>query len=285
VSNKTKIIFLILAGLVLVVVGVFASMLLVENYTTDQSPAQVEVETIKIPVVILTKDLSLGDRISASDVQVANVPEEIPPRNAITTLEEAIGKMVKTDMVQGEMVLSHNLAEPTTNNNDLNYILSDHHVLMAFPATDLMSREGMVQRGDFVDIFATFEQVIEPKVEGITSEAGQTEEVVNPEFRTYTIDTMQKVSITAMVLDVVQDQQAITASLGGGQENETKPASNIKSYLLALDPQSALVLKHLKDIGAIFDIVLRSPTSTLEFELSPVSQEYIIELYGLEILP
>jgi pilus assembly protein CpaB len=271
VSNKTKIIFLILAGLVLVVVGVFASMLLVENYTTDQSPAQVEVETIKIPVVILTKDLSLGDRISASDVQVANVPEEIPPRNAITTLEEAIGKMVKTDMVQGEMVLSHNLAEPTTNNNDLNYILSDHHVLMAFPATDLMSREGMVQRGDFVDIFATFEQVIEPKVEGITSEAGQTEEVVNPEFRTYTIDTMQKVSITAMVLDVVQDQQAITASLGGGQENETKPASNIKSYLLALDPQSALVLKHLKDIGAIFDIVLRSPTSTLEFELSAKS--------------
>jgi len=285
VSNKTKIIFLILAGLVLVVVGVFASMLLVENYTTDQSPAQVEVETIKIPVVILTKDLSLGDRISASDVQVANIPEEIPPRNAITTLEEAIGKMVKTDMVQGEMVLSHNLAEPTTNNNDLNYILSDHHVLMAFPATDLMSREGMVQRGDFVDIFATFEQVIEPKVEGITSEAGQTEEVVNPEFRTYTIDTMQKVSITAMVLDVVQDQQAITASLGGGQENETKPATNIKSYLLALDPQSALVLKHLKDIGAIFDIVLRSPTSTLEFELTPVSQEYIIELFGLEILP
>jgi hypothetical protein len=156
---------------------------------------------------------------------------------------------------------------------------------MAFPATDLMSREGMVQRGDFVDIFATFEQVIEPTVEETSGEEGQAEEVLNPEFRTYTVDTMQKVGITAMVLEVPQDQQAITASLGGGQEVETKPASTIKSYLLALDPQSALVLKHLKDIGAIFDIVLRSPTSTLEFELTPVSQEYIIELFGLEILP
>jgi len=222
VSNKTKIIFLILAGLVLVVVGVFASMLLVENYTTDQSPAQVEVETIKIPVVILTKDLSLGDRISASDVQVANVPEEIPPRNAITTLEEAIGKMVKTDMVQGEMVLSHNLAEPTTNNNDLNYILSDNHVLMAFPATDLMSQEGMVQRGDIVDIFATFEQVIELKAEETPGEEGQSEEVLEPEFRTYTVDTMQKVGITAMVLDVPQNQEAVTTSLGGDQEVEIK---------------------------------------------------------------
>jgi pilus assembly protein CpaB len=58
----------------------------------------------------------------------------------------------------------------------------------------------------------------------------------------------------------------------------------VRAYLLALNPQDALVLKHLKDNGGVFDLVLRSPTSTQSFDLTPVTQEYIVELYGLEIL-
>jgi len=42
------------------------------------------------------------------------------------------------------------------------------------------------------------------------------------------------------------------------------------------------VLKHLKDSGAIFDFVLRSPTSNLLFELEPVTEDYLIDLFGLE---
>jgi hypothetical protein len=63
------------------------------------------------------------------------------------------------------------------------------------------------------------------------------------------------------------------------------PETRIRAYLLALNPQDALILKHLKDIGAIFDFVLRAPTSTVQFELTSVTEEYIIEFYGLEILP
>jgi len=282
-SNKTKIIFLIIAGLVLVAAGVFASMLLIENLQSDQRTGEAEVEIIKAPVVVLTRDMLLGDTIGESDVEQADVPVEIVPRNAVTTLEEAVGKMVKTDLVQGEMLLSHNLAQPTTDNKDLNYILSDSHVLMAFPATDLMSREGMVQRGDIVDIFATFDEEIVTQGAAPPDGGTETEETAT---RTFTVDTMQKVSITAMVLDVVEEQAGAGTALGGGDKGEQAAAnSNIKAYMLALDPQSALILKHLKDIGAIFDIVLRAPTSTVEHELTPVSEEYIIELFGLDILP
>jgi len=292
-SNKTKIFFLIIAGIVLVAAGVFASMLLINNYQSGQRPAEAEIETIKAPVVVLTRDLFLGDLIGEADVQLADVPVEIAPRNAVTTLEEAIGRMVKTDLVQGEMVLAHNLAEPTTNNSDLNYILSDHHVLMAFPATDLMSREGLVQRGDIVDIFATFvEEVVTEEETAPTGEEANEEEVEEEkDSRTFTVDTMQKVSITAMVLEVIEGQQSESSSplVGGNKEEEKEgqppSATNTKAYLLALDPQSALILKHLKDTGAVFDFVLRAPTSTVDFELTPVSEEYIIELYGLEILP
>jgi pilus assembly protein CpaB len=149
---------------------------------------------------------------------------------------------------------------------------------MAFPAEDLMSREKMVQRGDIVDIFATFTEKVKT-----VGDTGTTDENAEPELRTFTVDTMQNLNITALILDVIEGESN-TALLGGGGETTTQVA-NIRAYLLALNPQDALILKHLKDTDAVFDFVLRSPTSNLQFSLTPVTEEYIIEYYGLEILP
>ena len=197
-STKTKAVFIVIVGLILVAIGVFASYLLIQRFQANQALTVVEEETVKTTVVVVTRDLFLGDVIAGSDVELASVPVEIAPRTAIATLEEVVGKIIKTDLVQGEMVLSHNLADPTNNNKDLSFILSEDHVLLAFPADDLMSRESMVQRGDIVDIFATFKQKV--KTVGDTTTA----EPEEPEMRTFTVDTLQKVSVTALVLDVIE---------------------------------------------------------------------------------
>ena len=145
-----------------------------------------------------------------------------------------------------------------------------------------MSRENIIQRGDIVDIFATFQQ--EVKTVGEITTTGEEKE---PQMRTFTLDALQKVEVTALVLEVIQDEQKTAAPLEGEVAQETAPRSSarIRAYLFALTPQDALILKHLKDTGAKFDIVLRAPTSTVQFELTPVTEEYIIEFYGLEILP
>ena len=168
-SNKMRAIFIIVVGLILVAIGVFASYLLTQRFQADQSPAIAAEETVKTTVVVVTRDLFLGDRFAETDVKLVNVPVEIAPRDAITNLEEAVGKIIKTDLVQGEMVLSHNLADPTNNNKDLSFILNEDHVLMAFPADDLMSRESMIQRGDIVDIFATFTEKVKTVGETTTT--------------------------------------------------------------------------------------------------------------------
>ena len=277
-SKKAKPIFIIIAGLILVAVGIFASILLMRRLGATQASEEVEAEVVKTTVVVLTKDLYLGDRVESGDVTLSSVPVEIAPRDVITTLEDVVGKIVKTDLVQGEMVLLHNLADPTNNNYDLSFVLADDHILMAFPADDLLSREKMVQRGDIVDIFATFTE--EVKTVGDTGAADEDNE---PQLRTFTVDTMQNLNITALILDVIEGESS-AGLLGGGGES-TKPAANVRAYLLALNPQDALILKHLKDTDATFDFVLRAPTSNLQFDLTPVTEEYIIEFYGLEILP
>jgi pilus assembly protein CpaB len=282
-TTKTKAVLIVIGGLILMAIGVFASTLLAQRIQADRSPVSVNENTVKATVVVVTRDLYLGDMIAEADVKLVDVPVEIAPRDAIAILESAVGKIIKTDLVQGEMVLSHNLADPTNNNRDLSFILSEDHVLMAFPAGDLMSLQNMVQRGDIIDIFATFVEQV--KTVGDTSTASTTGEPAAPATRTFTVDTMQKISITAMVLEVINQENNATPL--EGQTAQTAPRSNsrIMAYLLALNPQDALILKHLKDTGAIFDIVLRAPTSTAQFNLTPVTEEYIIEYYGLEILP
>ena len=280
--NKNKIVFIIIAGLILVAIGIFASFSLIQRFQANQALDVFEENIVKATVVIVTRDLFLGDTITRADVELASVPVEIAPRTAIVNLEEVVGKIIKTDLVQGEMVLSHNLADPTNNNNDLSFILSEDHVLMAFPANDLMSRESIVQRGDVVDIFATFTQKVKT-VGDITTTNGEPQE---PEMRTFTVDSLQKVGVTALVLEVIEGEGTDT-NLMQDQDDQaaSTSATRIKAYLLALNPRDALILKHLKDTEAIFDIVLRAPTSTVQFDLTPVTEEYIIEFYGLEILP
>jgi pilus assembly protein CpaB len=281
-SSKGKVFLIVLAGLILVGVGVMASILLVQRFQASQTPVDAEEQTVKTTVVVLTRDLLLGDRIATGDVELASVPIEIAPRDAITTLEEAIGRIIKTDLIQGEMVLGHNLADPTNNNRDLSFILADDHVILAFPADDLLTRQNMVKRGDIIDIYASIDLEVEI-VDGETAE-----EDAEPETDTFTMDAMQRVGVTALVLDIIDDGSfANTDQNLLMDENGQVTDMNyfINAILLALNPQDALVLKHLKDTGAIFDIVLRSPTSEVQFDLTPVTEQYIIEYYGLEILP
>ena len=280
-SNKTKAIFIILVGLVLVAAGIFASILLTQRFRASQTSTTVQEDTVKTKVVVVTRDLFLGDLIIGTDLKLVEVPVELAPRDAITVLDQAIGRIIKTDLVQGEMVLTHNLADPSNKNKDLSFILSEDHVLMAFPADDLMSRESMVQRGDVIDILATFQE----KVKTVGETTSTTGEPKEPEMRTFTVDTMQKVSVTAMVLEVIEQEGNAAPLQEEAAAAAPAPETRIKAYLLALNPQDALILKHLKDTGAIFDIVLRASTSIAQFGLTPVTEEYIVEYYGLEILP
>jgi pilus assembly protein CpaB len=260
-------------GIVLIGVGVLASIIIIQRLNLPQRNSESQTNSVMTQVVVLTRDMFLGDKIGLADVKTIEVPIDIAPRGALTNTADAIDKIIKADLVSGEMVLQHNLADPTNTNHDLSFILADEHVMMAFPASDLMSRENIIQRGDIIDIFATFQEVVQTVPDNNTTTTDGTAAEQEPEARTFTVDTFQKISITALVLETPEDPNADQSNL------------RTTSYLLALNPQDALVLKHLKDTGASFDLVLRAPTSSVQFDLTPVTEEYIIEFYGLQVLP
>jgi Flp pilus assembly protein CpaB len=280
---------IVLAGVGVIFVGLLALSRLVRQ-TLTPPPAPTAMPEITESVVVASHDIALGALLKASDILLLEVPLGLAPRDAITDPELVMGKITKSQMVSGEMVLGHNLADPTNINHDLAFVIDDELVLMAFPANDLMSQVNLLQRGDVVDILASVEVEI-PQAEGGIESFSPNEEQKEPEKRLYTFAALQRVGVTAIIVDILNNgQPAASASTnvtaGGTPEPTPTPErSNIitQAYLLAVTPQDALVLKHLIDANSRFDFILRNPTSTELFDLSPVMREYLIDRYQLQL--
>ena len=284
-STRSRTILIVLVGIFLLLIGIGAAVLLIQRMNSQTQVQAEQAQVAKTSIVVMARDMKLGDRISTADVSMVEVPVEVVPRDAVTSLEAAQGKFLKSDMVQGEMVLAHNLADPTNNNHDLSYVLADDHVLLAFPATDLMSQENIIQRGDVIDIFATFQEKVKNHRYHRSDRHRDTRTCDAHVYGGYLPKSLHHRHGTGRC----NHRSGIGwRGQSAGYDNTTAASrtnTTISSYLLALAPQDALVLKHLKDMSAGFDFVIRAPTSTVQFDLTPVTEEYIVELYGLEILP
>ncbi len=277
-NSKLRGILLLLIGFFLIAAGVVAVFLLTQQVLLPRVLPATEDQSMKSPVVVVTRDMFLGDLLQANDLSIIEVPVEMVPRDAYSSSEELVNKTLKTDLVQGEMVLRHNVADPTNINHDLAFALSEDHVLFAFDTKDVMTIESVVQRGDIIDILVSKPAVVELPNQDDQVAATEEKETTT---RLFTFDAFQNVEVTAMVMEVIEEENPEPIEAVGAPQRDKV----IRTYLLAMKPQDALVLKHLKDTGSIFDIVLRSPTSKKQFDLTPVTEEYIVELYGLEILP
>lgn len=277
-----------IVGIGIVVIGLFVLTRLVrQSLAPLPQPTPIPAQTEQ--VVVVTHDMVVGTVLQSADLRMIQVPLELIPQDAVRNIESAIGRFTKVNLISGEMVLNHHLADPTNVSHDIGFIIGDAQVLMAFPASDLMSSLSMIQRGDVVDIFATMNQEVRIAAEG-EEDLVATGEEEDTEVKSITFDAMQRVEITALVVDIITEDNRAPASIPlnteetPAQQPTPKPSEiKIRAYLLALLPQDALVLKYLKDNGAIFDMVLRSPSSNQLFELNPVTSDYLIDRYELEL--
>jgi Flp pilus assembly protein CpaB len=283
-------IFIAVAGLVIAVLGVIAIRQIVSQALAPP-PVPTPQARATEAVVVVTHDMSIGDILQAEDLSTVDIPVELIPRNALKDELEVIGRITKVALVDGEMVLRHHLADPTNVSHDLAFVIDDDQVLLAFPANDLMSGLNIIQRGDLVDIFVSLEKEA-PLLDA--EEAESEEEILIEErqeaprvSRLFTFDAMQALEMTAIIAEIQYEETQTLGPLGAEESSETtrQPSSvRVEAYLLALSPQDALVLKHLKDIGANIDFVLRSASPPIYFDLDPVFDEYIVEKYQLQVI-
>jgi pilus assembly protein CpaB len=279
-------------GIVAVVAGIFfISSILRQGITPlpQATPLPPSTES----VVVVTHDIPIRALLRAQDLTLVEVSIEFAPPNALNEISEALDRITKIPLVAGEIVMEHHLVDPTNIKGDLAFVIGDDQVLMAFPATDLMSQIDLLQPGDIVDILVSIEQPVLP---GQAGSGGMFGEEAEEEDELFTFSALQRVEISAIVVEIKLARQTSSTASGTAsvslteaeatpQPTPTPQPSEIEpqAILLALSPQDALVLKHLKDAGGVIDIVLRAPTSERLYQLNPVMSEYLKDLYELVI--
>ena len=299
-SRRAVGVIIAVVGIVVAVMGVYSiRQILTISFAPPPVPTPQEQATEL--VVVAERDYAVGDVIDERGIALLDIPVGVIPRNAVRDADEVIGRIAKVPLVSGEMVLEHHLANPDLISHDIGFTMSENMVLMAFPASDLISTLNVLQRGDLVDIYVTLDQEVEIVAGGVDgvpvfTAPGQTpaDDEEGPEVvrRTFTFDAMQATDISAIIADVQFNEEDAAAyeavQLGAEEEllasTEPYPSSvRVQAYLLILNPQDALLLKHLVDIGGVFDMVLRAPNADQLFNLQPIMAEYLIDRYQLEI--
>jgi Flp pilus assembly protein CpaB len=280
---------LIIGGVLVALLGILIVSYIIRNVLESPNPvAPLQATPITEAVVVTTRGIPAGEVLTDADLTIANIPIQLVPLNRLTDKTLAIGKIAAAPMVAGEMVLPHRLSDSTNIiDRSLAFDIADDQVVLAFPIVDLMSQLNLLKRGDQVDILASITQEVENQGPVAVTEGEETKTEL------FTFDAMQRLTITAVVVEIVNQQEQATTPIDTSTVTGTNatPApppqpsrteADPQALLLALSPQDALVLKHLKDAGAVFDIVLRSPTSTQFFETNPVTEQYINDRYQLE---
>ena len=234
--------------------GVLAFMAIMRAASTQVAPPVQEAPKVK--VVVAARAMGVRELILQSDVEVRSAPADIVPESAVRSLEEAVGWVTMSPLSAGEMIMATQLVSPTIKGEAVAYTMDKNKVALAFPAEDLMSRNNLLQPGDHVDVLFSI---------AVNAADATTGDLV-------TFDALQNLEIAA----VVQARDLKT-------KTEAGVAAQPLAIVFALDPQDALVLKYLRDMGGMVDIVLRAPEVKERFSVQPVHMDYLSDRYQIRV--
>jgi len=247
----------IVAGAVLALLAGVLAFWAIFRATSQVMPGEPEVP--EVGVVVAARALGVREVIMPDSVKLIQAPADIVPETALRNVEDALGWITLAPVASGEMILSGHIVSPTVTGEYFAFTMDPDKVAMAIPARDLMSSNNLLQAGNHVDLLFSFE---------ILEQDQQTGALV-------TFNALQNLEIAAIVKPRAAETGAAAQTTGKG--------SGPLAIIFALDPQDALVLKHLQDIGGTVDIVLRAPGIEQRFETQPVHLDYILDRYTIRI--
>jgi pilus assembly protein CpaB len=255
-QKRSGCIWIVAGVIVAVLAGVLTFGVLLQTANKTSTPLQ-QGPTVK--VVVASRSLGVRELLQTGDIELRSAPADVVPEATLRKLEDALGQITTVPLARGEMILSTHIVSPTIKGADFAWTMDEGKVAMAFPAGDLMTRQGLLKPGDHVDLLFSIEiQAREQGSGGLV-----------------TFNALQNLEIAT----IVQPENLGTKAAGSTTGDESRP----QAIIFALDPQDALVLKHLKDRGGTVDIVLRAPGVEERFTTQPVNINHLMDLYQLRV--
>ncbi len=251
-------------GWVLVVVGVVLAvgtgglvfLLLRQQEARALERARAETQAVAAPVTatmklpVAARPIAPGAVISGEDILLKDFPLDLVPVAAITETLILENQVAATAIGQGETISTRQLAGPAA--LEVSQQAPAGRVIFAYPIADLLTSSDIVRDGDRIDLLITM-------AISSTDTSGSA-----------TFFTLQNIEVFRVLREVgppAEDGQAVQAG----------PPT---ALLLALTPEDAVIIKHVKDSGGVIDFVLRSISDNEPFTAPVIDNDEIIERYA-----
>ena len=132
------------AGLVIAMLAGLVGYLAISRAAVRQ--AAPTIGAAEVPVVVAAQAIKVRSPLTETNVVIRRLPVNAVPEGALRDIRSAVGKVTTVDLYPGEAILQQRLADPNVKSGDgrMALMVAGDQVLMAFPATDLMSKVGVL---------------------------------------------------------------------------------------------------------------------------------------------
>lgn len=255
----------LLAGLIVAILAAVIAFVTLNRATVQRAG---EVPLPEVQVVVAARTVPVRTLLIGDDVELKDMPVNLVPEGATQEVGQVLGKLTLAELVPGEVILQPRLVDPNLIAGDGRQalVLAQGEVLFALPIDDLMSKAGILKPGDRIDLLFTVEVPVDRQATAAGAIDGGA--AATQQEEPATLNVLQNLTIAALV----------TGAPAGGAQGI---APETQGLLLTVSPQDALVLKYVKDIDGIVDVVVRAPGDDLPADVEPVDVDYLIKRYRI----
>jgi Flp pilus assembly protein CpaB len=228
----------------------------------------------KQPVVVARNPIAASGVIRVDNVLLEE--RDQLPSGAAVEVQDVVGGTALRDIAQGEVIKMQDIQIIT---GTLRSLVEDQ-LAVALPADDILSKWGVVIIGDHVDLLFTLDVILEqpmypwdlPTIEDLEFYGVERDQ----RFDSVTVLTLQNLE----VLQIIEEPQAEAQQAAEDQEGTVlRP----RALILKVDPQDAVLLKYLMDVGGSIQLALRAPENDALFNVQPVNINYLMLRYGIAL--
>lgn len=109
--------------------------------------------TQRVDVVVMSRDVDVPRALAAEDVEMRGIAAELAPDEAIRNLTDVLGRVPRTPMLRGQIVLARSVADELADFRS-GQTVPDGYRAVAIPVTAVGAVGGAIVPGSRVDILA-----------------------------------------------------------------------------------------------------------------------------------
>lgn len=223
------------------------------------------------PVVVAVVDIPFRRSVSESEVAIRDLPIESIPEGAATTLDQVVGKMSTVDVFANQPLLVQQMVTPDVVTQQVALSVPKGKIVTAVPTESKLIANRLIRPGDNIDLLATFELEVMREQGGGPMPAS--------------VGLLQNLEVHAIILPVANIDEGADAVKGNNEGGVFRTADEEgQSVLLAVDPQDALTIRHILDVGGQLDLALRGPGDDSTVDVQPVDQFYLADRYNIDLV-